>query len=209
MNARGAKIRFGLLVAATWFAALPDARASVAALIDAVSRNDAHAVAVLIAEGADVNAALPDGFTTLHAAARGGQVAIAELLLEAGADARAETRYQVTPLALAAESGSVELMRHLLDAGADPNETSREAQPVLFGAALNGSRAAVDLLIERGADVNARESFRGQTALMWAAAKGNVAASSARRPEPTCLRGPIQGSRRCCSRCVKTASMPQ
>jgi ankyrin repeat protein len=43
-----------------------------------------------------------------------------------------------------------------------------------MSAALNGNVDAVALLLERGADVNAAESWRGQTALMWAAAEGNV-----------------------------------
>jgi ankyrin repeat protein len=35
----------------------------------------------------------------------------------------------------------------------------------------------VRLLVERGADVNAREKYKGQTALMWAASEGNAAAA--------------------------------
>jgi ankyrin repeat protein len=42
-------------------------------------------------------------------------------------------------------------------------------------AARTGKLAAVIVLTARGADVNARESWRGQTALMWAAAQGHLA----------------------------------
>jgi ankyrin repeat protein len=41
-------------------------------------------------------------------------------------------------------------------------------------AARTGSAEAVTLLLDAGADVNAQESWRGQTALMWAAAEGHA-----------------------------------
>src|SRR4029077_18507369 len=37
-----------------------------------------------------------------------------------------------------------------------------------------GKAGAVTALLAHGADVNAKESWRGQTALMWAAAEGHV-----------------------------------
>ena len=40
-------------------------------------------------------------------------------------------------------------------------------------AARSGSAAAVEALLARGAAVDARESLRAQTALMWAAAEGH------------------------------------
>ena len=43
-------------------------------------------------------------------------------------------------------------------------------------AARTGSAAVVSLLLAHGADVNARETWRGQTALMWAAAGSNAEA---------------------------------
>jgi ankyrin repeat protein len=43
-------------------------------------------------------------------------------------------------------------------------------------AARSGDVATLDALIEAGADVNARESWKGQTALMWAAAEDNAGA---------------------------------
>ena len=41
-------------------------------------------------------------------------------------------------------------------------------------AARTGVPAAVKTLLAHGADVNAKESWRGQTALMWAAAEGHA-----------------------------------
>ena len=75
-------------------------------------------------------------------------------------------------------------------------------------AARTGNADAVQVLVARGADVNAREGWRGQTALMWAAAENNAAAirvlagagadlRASRRPER---------SRRCCSRYAAATS---
>ena len=41
-------------------------------------------------------------------------------------------------------------------------------------AARTGNAAAIRVLLVRGADPNLRDSFRGQTALMWAAARNNA-----------------------------------
>jgi ankyrin repeat protein len=45
--------------------------------------------------------------------------------------------------------------------------------------ARNGNRDAVRVLLARGADPNARENWKGQTALMWAAVLNNAAAAGA------------------------------
>ena len=47
---------------------------------------------------------------------------------------------------------------------------------MLMTAALSGKADAVRLLLTRGASVDTKEPYRGQTALMWAAAEGNTAA---------------------------------
>jgi ankyrin repeat protein len=47
---------------------------------------------------------------------------------------------------------------------------------MLMTAALSGKAEAVRLLLTRGVNVDAKEPYRGQTALMWAAAEGNSAA---------------------------------
>ena len=46
-------------------------------------------------------------------------------------------------------------------------------------AARTGRVGAVQVLLDYGADPNAREGWRGQTALMWAAAENNIAAAQA------------------------------
>lgn len=162
-------------VIATVLLCLTGASAAFAqeSLLDAVRRGDAPAVTRLIATGADVNRADPDGTTALHWAVRRGDGPIVDALLAAGAVVTRENRYGVGALAIACESGSAHLVPRLLDAGADPNAATPEGETPLMAAARTGASAAVVALIRRGARVNAREAWRGQTALMWAAAEGH------------------------------------
>ena len=67
------------------------------------------------------------------------------------------------------------MIERLLDAGADPNAALPGGETALMTAARTGSgRGGQAADCARG-DVDARESARGQTALMWAAAHGNAA----------------------------------
>ena len=154
-------------------ALLAAASAGVAApaipIVDAARAEDASTVRTLLEQQVDVNAAEVDGTTALHWAAYRGDVETARLLLAAGARTGVTNRYGVTPLALAAERGDARIVGALLDAGADPNAALPEGETVLMAAARAGNIDAIRLLLAHGADVAARESWRGQTALMWAA----------------------------------------
>lgn len=55
-------------------------------------------VQILIANGANVNAADQDGCTPLHCAAHNGHKEIAELLLDKGANIDAVDKVKITPL---------------------------------------------------------------------------------------------------------------
>jgi ankyrin repeat protein len=145
------------------FAAAPDSR-----LIDAVRRVDPVAVRQLIAQKVDVNATQPDGATALHWAAHRNDVAIADLLIHAGARMDAVDEGGVTPLGLAALNASPAMVERLLKAGANPN--AGRQSPVL-SAARSGNVEVMTLLLAHGGDANAKETGRGQTALMWAAAE--------------------------------------
>lgn len=144
-----------------------------APLVAATKASDTEAVEALLAQQIDVDATEPDGTTALHWAAYQGDAEIAAVLLRAGASANAPNRYGVTPLTLAAGRGDTEVVRALLDNGADANTTLPEGETVLMAAARAGSVDVVRLLIARGADIDARESWRGQSALMWAAAENH------------------------------------
>ena len=158
---------FGLVAAADAARDLP--------LVEAARAADADAVRALLDRQVDVNTAETDGTTALHWAAYKGDVETAQLLLDAGADVETPNRYGVTPLALAAGRGSTPIVEALLDAGADPNTTLPEGETVLMTAARTGNVDVLRLLLARGADLRARESWRGQTALHWAAAENHPA----------------------------------
>ena len=145
-------------------------------LIEAAKTADPVAVRALLRQQADVDAAEADGTTALHWAAYKGDVETARLLLRAGARVDARNRYHVTPLELAAGRGSAPLVEALLVAGADPNSTRPEGETVLMAAARTGSVDVLRLLLAHGADVGAREDWRGQTALHWAAAENHAPA---------------------------------
>jgi uncharacterized protein len=63
----------------------------VTPLHSACANSDYELAALLLQNGADVNARQASGFTPLHSAANNGQTALAQLLLDAGADPDAAT----------------------------------------------------------------------------------------------------------------------
>lgn len=142
------------------------------ALLAAAKRGDHEAIGALIAQGADVAAAQPDGTTALHWAAHRGDLRSVQALLDAGADAAAASRYGIAPLWLAAEDGHASVVAALLEAGADPNTARGESgETVLMIAARGGHAGVLRRLLAHGAEVNRQEAVRQQSALMWAAAE--------------------------------------
>ena len=81
--------------------------------------------ALLVARGADVDAATTLLGAPLHAAAAKGSIVMARLLLEHGANPDAQRQNGFTPLHVAAERGAVGVLRALLEHGADVNALSR------------------------------------------------------------------------------------
>jgi ankyrin repeat protein len=156
------------------------AAADSPALLDAVKRGDRAGARALLQRGADVTATSADGMTALHWAAQQDDPTLAVALIAAGADLNARTRYGVTPLALAAENGSAPMLDALLGRGADLTVASPEGTTPLMIAARVGRVDALDALLRHGAaaGVNAREQWKGQSALMWAAGEGHVAVIS-------------------------------
>jgi ankyrin repeat protein len=155
------------------FAASPAAWAAET-LVDLVRAGNREAVlAAITSPDIDVNAQAPDGSTALMWAAYKVDHELVRALLKAGASARTVNRYGSSPLAEAVKLGDVELVRMLLDARADPDSPNEDNQTALMIAADVGSLPVAKLLIQRGAHVNAVERFRGQSALMWAAASNH------------------------------------
>jgi uncharacterized protein len=123
-------------------------------LLQAVKAGDSVAVVGLLKAKADANAADPDGTTVLEWAAHRNDANV----------------YHDSALSEAASNGNAAIIGELLKAGADPNLVSSEGEPPLLTATRSGNADAVQILLQHGAAVNARDGWKGQTALMWAAA---------------------------------------
>lgn len=148
---------------------------SRAPLAGAAEQRDMAAVRKLLASGAEVNAAQPDGTTALHWAVYHDDTEAATLLVKAGANVNAINRYGAPPLAQACTNRNAAVVKLLLEAGADANATMKGGETVLMLASRAGEAESVKALLARGARPNSRERL-GQTALMWAAAEGHTAA---------------------------------
>lgn len=145
--------------------------AQAQALVALVEQGQFAAVADALRSGADVSQRSPDGTTALHWAVYHGEVELVRDLLDAKADPNVRNDYGSSPMGEAAAVGNTVLLRLLLEAGADVEAANAEGQTALMAVARTGNIEAARLLIDRGADVNATESWGGQTALMWAAAR--------------------------------------
>jgi ankyrin repeat protein len=149
-------------------AAGPDTR-----LPEAARAGDRKAVDVLLAAGAAVNTTEPDGTTALHWAVYRDDAAMTRRLLDARANVNLANRNGATSLTLACTNGNAAIVEQLLAAGADPSAAPSGAPPLISCASV-GAAAAARMLVARGADVNRPDTWRGQTALMWAAAENHV-----------------------------------
>ncbi len=107
----------------------------------------------------------------LHRAAHLGDDISLQRELDQGVDPNTTNRFGVTPLALACTGGHVATVKLLLESGADPNHASPTGETPLMVAARTGVVDSVVSLLDHGADPLARETWMGQTALMWAAAE--------------------------------------
>ena len=151
-----------------------------APVAEAAMSGDRDTVRSLLKEGADVNAAMGDGMTALHWAAKKGDVELAQMLLYAGANVKAMTRLgNYTPIIMASETGNAAMIEMLLKAGADAKVATSNGTTPLMLAAVSGKADAVKLLLDAGADPNATESARGESALMFAANYNRVDAIKA------------------------------
>jgi ankyrin repeat protein len=163
-----------LLVASTVPAAETTAAKDLR-LVEAAKTRNSAAAAALLSKRIDPNIAEPDGTTALHWAVRYDEAMLVERLIKAGANVSAANRYGVTPIVLACESGSAAVVEHLLKAGVNANATSALGETALHTCARTGNVEAAKALLARGAKVDAGDSWRGQTPLMWAAAQGHAA----------------------------------
>ncbi len=157
-----------LAVSAVSVFAAPDLR-----VLEAAKNQDSAALHSLVKQKLDVNAADVDGMTALIWAAHNNDLDAVKTLLAAGANAKAANRYEVTALSEAANSGNGPMIEALVKAGADVNAPFGEGETPLMTASRTGSVEGVKALLAAGAKVNATDSYRGQTALMWAVAENH------------------------------------
>lgn len=161
-----------VLVLSAFATAATLAAAGSSSLIDAVREGDRDAVNRLLKQSAaDVNTPQADGATALAWAAHRDDLETVSLLIGAGADVNAANVYGVTPLFLACTNRSDAVTERLLKAGADPNRAMATGVTPLMECVRTGNTAAVKALLVYGAAINARDTERGQTALMRAAAE--------------------------------------
>jgi uncharacterized protein len=98
-------------------------------LLFAARAGDVESARILLAAGADVNDALPNGTSALVEAAHSGHEAVGVLLLDKGADANgAAVGY--TALHAAVLRGGLDLVKALLAHGANPNAPITKGTPV-------------------------------------------------------------------------------
>jgi len=144
-------------------------------LAQAVRNKDHKTIQTLLAQHADPNHLLPDKSTVLAWAVDREDEEAVSLLLAAGAKPNFADVYGVVPLTLACEHGQSGIITKLLKAGADAKSVRPDGVTALALCATTATPETLEQLIAAGADVNASDSAKHQTPLMWAAAKGKTA----------------------------------
>lgn len=134
----------------------------------------AAAMRALGTKGADVNQKGADGSTAIMYAASNDDLDLVKALIKAGANVKLENQFGSSAITEAAIIGSAPVLGALIKAGADPNFKNPNGETPIMAAARSGKVDAAKVLIEAGADVNAKETWGGQSAIMWAAALGQA-----------------------------------
>jgi hypothetical protein len=105
---------------------------------------------LLIAHGAEINAATTDDFTSLMFASQFGHLEVARLLIEHGANVNAATTNDgLTSLMLASMGGHLEVVRLLIKHGANENAKSVNGKTAIDIAEENGRENVVEFLRSR------------------------------------------------------------
>ena len=127
---------------------------------------------VLLAAGAQIDQAMPDGWTALLFAARQGHVAAVRALIAVGGTDQVDADGD-TALIFAARYGHTALVKLLLQAGAEKHHKNGDGDTALIEATWKGDANTVRALLK--AKTNPRQcNDDGMTALMLAARDGHV-----------------------------------
>ncbi|SLM39321.1 P-loop containing nucleoside triphosphate hydrolase [Lasallia pustulata] len=128
--------------------------------------------ALLLKNGADVNAQGGHHGNALQAASHGGHESVVQLLLKNEADVNAQGGKYGSALQAASFDGHESVVQLLLRNGADVNAQGGEYGSALEVASFDGHESVVQLLLKNGADVNAQGGKYG-SALQAAFLKGD------------------------------------
>jgi len=167
-------MRFRVLLTAAVIASGAGSAFAQGALVEAIQSGNRGAAVKLIDQRIDVKGATADGTTALHWAAHNGDADLVDRLIKAGANVNAKNQFGSTPIVEAALSNSAPIIGSLLKAGADANATYTDGETVLMIVSRSSNVKAAELLLAYDAKVNAVESQKQQSALMWAAAEGQA-----------------------------------
>lgn len=106
---------------------------------------------VLLAAGAEIDQAMPDGWTALLFAAQQGHVAAVRALIALGATDQVDADGD-TALIFAARNGDTPMMELLLQAGVDTDHKNTDGDTALTEAAWRGNAHTVQALLNANAD---------------------------------------------------------
>ena len=148
----------------------------VNALQDADLMKGQDAALGYIRKGMDFSKPIDDrGTTLLTWAMKWGKMKIARRLIDCGADPNQPGEDGGLPIRLAAMHGDNAMLSLLLKKGV-PVDAAHDGYTAMMLAALNDRNETVDMLLGRGANIDAQAPKDGDTALIWAARDGKMAA---------------------------------
>ena len=129
----------------------------------------------LIHQKANVNAAIPNGCTALHAAAETGNAELIQLLVESNADIeKKDVALTGSPMVIACQFKQLESVKKLLELGAElDSKTQKNGCTPLLLAVDTGAYEIAQYLLEKGANVNIQEETNGLTPLISAVMRDN------------------------------------
>ena len=138
-------------------------------LMEAAREGHEEMVALLLSQGADINAQTEETQeTALTLACCGGFLEVADFLIKAGADLELGAS---TPLMEAAQEGHLDLVKYLLENGALVNAQTGTGDTALTYACENGHTDVADLLLQYNAELVRRlelqRSVRGDAVAEW------------------------------------------
>lgn len=139
-------------------AAMPPTDQLSLLLTHAAAVGDSDSLSWLLENGADLNAADPEGNTALQSACRTGNFSLARQLIEKGASLSYNSSDSLSPLNAAIIQGNAEFFEWLLekrDSGLDLNRPNKQGDTPFSVACYHGRFDMARKLADRGVDISA------------------------------------------------------